>query len=107
MPNAVMITILKTAKAPKEFIQAAGNMLCTSCVLTARKKQTTKVGPPRFNYSFNHEVGIDVFGLHDHDGHVHLFFNIVCFGTDFQVVHYLCLGPGIPLSMLCGTSFTE
>ena len=64
MPKTVMINIPKTAKAPKEFIEAATNMLCPSCVVSQRKKQTAKVGPPRFNYRFNHEVGVDVFDLH-------------------------------------------
>ena len=39
MPNTVHINILKIAKAPQEYIDAAVNFLCTSCEHTATSKQ--------------------------------------------------------------------
>ena len=107
LPNTVLINILKTAKAPPEYIDAAVKHLCNTCEVAAPKKQTSKHGPPTLNYSFNHTVGVDVLDLHDYDGNCYLFLNIVCYGTDFQIVVYLCTGPGTPSSRLCGESFMK
>ena len=82
-------------------------MLCKACDTTAPKKQTKMVSPPNMNYIFNHTLGIDVFDLHDHEGKCYLFLNILCMGTDFQIVVYLCKGTGVPASRLCGTKFME
>ena len=83
MNKTVLRKILKTAKAPQEYLDAVDSHLCNDCELTAPKAQTTKVGPPR-PYEFNHTVGVDFFDLHDLDGQAHLFLNIVDMGTNFQ-----------------------
>ena len=94
MPKSVMMEILKLAKAPKEYVQAALNMRCTACDVTADPKQTSKVSPPSLNYVFNHNLGADVFDLRDYEGKCWLFLNIVCLGTDFQIVSLLGEGRG-------------
>ena len=107
LPSSVLINILKQAKAPQEYVDAAMQHLCSACDVAQPPKQTSKTGPPRMNYTFNHSIGIDVFDLHDYDGNCHLFLNIVCYGTDFQIVAYLCPGPGTPSSRLCGEIFMQ
>jgi len=104
IPRPVLKQILKASKAPPEFLEAVDNMRCETCVLTAKPKQTNKVGPPK-PYIFNKEVGIDVFDLHDYEGNCHLFLNSVCQGTNFQIVVYLCAGPGTPKSRVCSDNF--
>ena len=54
---------------------------------------------------FNFEVGVDVLDLHDCEGTPYLFLNIVCQGTDFQMVIYLKKGHGTPGSRLCAEMF--
>jgi hypothetical protein len=58
-------------------------------------------------YSFNQTMGIDVFDLHDHDGNVYLFLNVVDYGTDFQIVSYLCPGPGTPSIRMCADTLLQ
>ena len=48
-----------------------------------------------------------MFELHDYAGQGWLFFNIVDFGTDFQICRLLCKGPGVPKSKLCAQAFME
>ena len=57
MPSSVIIEILKLAKAPEEYVQAALNMRCTACDVIADPKQTSKVSPPSLNYVLNDTVG--------------------------------------------------
>ena len=59
--------MLRAAKAPKEFIDAAKAHRCEACDTTKPKPQTHKVGRPK-PYTFNHEVGIDVFEVTDATG---------------------------------------
>ena len=44
MNKTVLRKILKTAKAPQEYLDAVDSHLCNDCELTAPKAQTTKVG---------------------------------------------------------------
>ena len=105
MPVQVMIQILKLAKSPKEYIDAAMKLKCKACDMTKPNPIRSKASAPHLNYAFNHTLGIDVFDLHDYDGVCWLFLNIVCMGTDFQIVCFLCKGPGSPSSKLCGHTF--
>jgi len=84
MPKTVLKQILKTSKAPPEFVEAVENMRCDPCIISAKPAQTSKVGPPK-PYVFNHEVGVDVFDLHDCEGKSHLFLKILDQGTNFQI----------------------
>ena len=56
---------------------------------------------------FNHEVGVDVLDLHDFEGKRHLYLNIVCQRTSFQIVWYLCPGSGAPSSRLSAQAFMQ
>ena len=81
-PKSVIKAILKASKAPKEYIDAVGDLRCDACEVTAHNPQTRKSAPPK-PYVFNHEVGVDVLDLHDYQGNGHLFLNIVDQGTSF------------------------
>jgi hypothetical protein len=98
--KAIMKNILKASKAPPEYLKAVDHLKCDDCEAAKKPAQSTKVGPPK-PYVFNKEVGVDVFDLHDVDSKCHLFLNIVCMGTNFQIVSYLFPGPGQPKSELC------
>ena len=63
-PRNVILQILKGAKAPEEYIQAAKLYRCDACVETAPNTQTHKVSAPK-PYIFNHEVIMDVLGVKD------------------------------------------
>ena len=104
--RTVLMRILRQAKAPKEYVDAAAEFLCHECQNSAPKAQTSKVGPPR-PYEFNVCVGVDVLYLHDYAGQEHMFFNIVDQGTNFQIVSYLGIGPGTPTSKLCADVFMQ
>ena len=52
-------------------------------------------------YEFNHTIGIDVNFLHDYGGGVHMYYNIVCMGTGFQMEIYVQPGKGVPRSSVC------
>ena len=62
--------------------------------------QTNKVGLPP-PYVFNFALGLDVLYLHDSEGQVYMFLNMVDLGTTFQVVAMLQTGHGTPRSAHC------
>ena len=105
-PKSVLKEILKAGKAPKEYIDAADDLRCDACEVTAHNPPTAKSAPPK-PYLFNYEVGVDVLDLHDYEGKSHLMLNIVDQGTNFQIVWYLCPGAGVPSSRLCAQSFMQ
>ena len=73
--------ILKAAKCPAEYLEAAKHFRCKGCEYTERIPfQHNKVSMLR-PCEFNHTIGIDVNFLHDYGGGVHLYYNIVCMGT--------------------------
>ena len=104
MPNSVLKNVLKIGKADADMIRACDFLRCEHCEMAKDNPQTNKVGPPH-NYVFNHECGVDVFDLHDYEGKPHQFLNIVCMGTNFQIVVYLRAGKGTPKSGLCMEAF--
>ena len=67
LPRSVLKVILKAAKAPKEYIEAAEYLRCEDSISTAKPSQTSKTAPPK-PYIFNWEIGIDVLDLHDYEG---------------------------------------
>ena len=105
-PKSVVKAILKAAQAPKEYVDAVDNLRCEACDATAPNPQTKKSAPPK-PYVFNHDVGVDLLDLHDADGNSHLFLNIVCQGTNFQIVWYLCPRAGVASSRLCVQAFMQ
>ena len=59
--------------------------------------QTNKVGLPP-PHVFNFALWLDVLYLHDSEGQVYMFLNMVDLGTTFQVVAMLQAGQGTPRS---------
>ncbi len=106
LPRGVLKVILKAAKAPKEYIDAAEYLRCEDSISTAKPSQTSKTAPPK-PYVFNNEIGVDVLDLHDYEGKCHLFLNIVDQGTNFQMVVWLREGAGQPKSRECAEAFME
>ena len=103
-PKGVLKAILKASKAPKEYVDAVDKLRCDSCEVTARNPHTSKSAAPK-PYIFNLEVGIDVLELHDFEGKNHLLLNIICQGTNFQIVWHLAQADGVPSSRLCAQAF--
>lgn len=68
MPVIVMKEILRTAKAPKEYMEAANLLLCRSCDITSGRKQTLKSSLLSMRYAFNDTIGVDAIDLHDCSG---------------------------------------
>ena len=59
--------MLRAAKAPKEYIDAAKAFRCDACAANQPKPPTHNVSRPHRDY-FGHEVGIDVFEIRDASG---------------------------------------
>ena len=67
LPKEALVQMLRAARAPQEHISAARTLRCQGCDNVKPKPQTHKVSPPR-PYTFNHEVGVDVFEIVDSVG---------------------------------------
>ena len=93
--------ILKAAKCPPEYLHAAKHFRCKDCEYASKlPSQTSKVSLPR-QYEFNHTIGMDVNYIHDFAGTIHMFLNIVCMGTGYQMELYIKEGKGTPSSSVC------
>ena len=92
------------AQAPKTLIDAVDKLRCERCEMTKKPPQSSKIHPPK-PYIFNHEVGIDVFDLHNYDGTTHLFLNIECQGTNLHMCVHVAQQDGTPSSKLCAEAF--
>ena len=68
LPKNALVQMLRAAKVPKEFIEAAKAHRCDVCVQTKPPVPTHKVGRPK-PYVFNHEVGVDVLEVKDIQEH--------------------------------------
>ena len=42
-PRSVLISLIKAAKLPKEYLDAARSLKCAACEITQRPPQSTKV----------------------------------------------------------------
>ena len=76
LPKEALVQMLRAARAPQDYIGAAKTFRCQGCDNTKPRPQTYKVSPPR-PYTFNHEVGLDVFEIVDSVS----ILNAVCMGT--------------------------
>ena len=72
--------------------------------MTTNDPQASTSAPPK-PYVLNHEDGVDVLELHDYNGDRHLFLNMVCQGTSFQIVSHLGQAAGVPSSRRCTQVF--
>ena len=96
--NEVLREILKGAKADPKLIEGCKFLRCEDCSRTQKvPKQTNKVSLPK-PFEFNHTIGIGICYLTDDSGMIWQFLNIVCSGTDYQVVIPVRSGKGQPTS---------
>ena len=75
--------MLRAARAPQNYISAAKTFQCQGCDNATPRPQTHNVSPPR-PYTFNHEVGVDVFETVGSVGMRFSILNAVCMGTTYD-----------------------
>ena len=61
-PRGVLIALIKAAKLPSIYLEAARTYKCNACETVTKPPQTSKVALPK-PYVFNHTVGIDILGV--------------------------------------------
>ena len=103
-PRNVVLQILRGAKAPEEYIQAAKLYRCDTCAELAPATATHKVAPPK-PYIFNHELIIDVLEVKDSAAKRYSFLNILCAGTTCQRCVLVAEGGSQPSSRKCLSKF--
>ena len=74
LPKEALIHMLRAARAPQDYINAAKPFRCQGYDNTKQRPQTHQVSPPR-PCALNHEVGIEVFGVLE---------ATVCMGTTYD-----------------------
>ena len=72
------------------------------------KEQTHKVAKPK-PYTFNHEVGVDVFEVHDASGTTYAILSVVDYGTSYDHAWIVRIGEttGQPKSAACMRAFVN
>ena len=102
LPKNALVQLLRAARVPKEFIEAAKVHRCDVCVSTKPPTPLKKVAPPK-PYVFNHEVGVDVVEVKDAAGTFYDILNIVDYGTTMQQAGIVRVGDnnGVPSSANC------
>ena len=64
LPKESLVQMLRGARAPQGYINVGKTFQYQGCDNTRPGPQTHKVSPPR-PWTFNHEVGVDVFEIVD------------------------------------------
>jgi hypothetical protein len=102
LPKQALVQMLRAAKVPKQFIDAAKAHRCDVCVQNKPPTQTHKVGRPK-PYVFNHEVGVDALEVKDCAGTFFDILNCLDYGTSFQQAGIVREGEnnGTPSSSNC------
>ena len=102
MPTNALVQLLRAARVPKEFIDAAKVHKCDVCTATKPPTPLKKVAPPK-PFVFNHEVGVDVVEVKDAAGTFYDILNIVDYGTTMQQAGTVRVGEnnGVPSSANC------
>ena len=108
LPKEALVQMFRAARAPRDYISAAKTCRCQGCDNTKPRPQTQKVSPPR-PYTFNHEVGIDVFEIVDSDGMRFSILNAVCMGTTYDQAWIVRESEslGSPSSHACSRAFVH
>ena len=83
LPKNALVQMLRAAKVPKDYIDAAKAHRCDVCEATKPPARTNKVARPK-PYVFNHEVGVDVLEVKDIEGTFFDILNVVDYGTTFE-----------------------
>jgi hypothetical protein len=108
LPRTALVQMLRAAKCPKDYIDAAKAHRCSACETTKPKPPTSKVATPK-PYVFNHEVGVDVLEVQDAAGTVYDILNCVDYGTTFQQAFIVREAEtnGVPSSSNCLQAFVK
>ena len=108
LPRNALVQMLRAAKAPKDFIEAAKSHRCDVCEATRPPVRTNKVARPK-PYIFNHEIGVDVLEVKDAAGTFYDLLNVVDYGTTFQQAFIVREGStnGVPSSSSCLDAFVR
>ena len=83
LPREALVQMLRAVRASQYYFNAAKTNRCQGCDNRKPRTQTHKVSPPR-PYTFNHEVGLDVFEIVDSVGMRFSILNAVCVGTTYD-----------------------
>jgi len=108
LPKNALVQMLRAAKVPKEYIEAARQHKCDVCVATKPPPRTNKVSLPKPD-TFNHEIGLDVLAVKDCAGTYYDVLNVVDYGTTFEQAWIVREGEtnGVPSSSSCRDAFTK
>ena len=108
LPKLALVQMLRAAKAPKEYIDAARSHRCDVCDSTKPPARSSKVSMPK-PYTFNHEVGIDVLEVKDASGTFYDILNVVDYGTTFEQAFIVRSADvnGVPSSSACLDAFEK
>ena len=100
--------MLRAARCPKDYIEAAKSYRCNVCEQIKPIPQTHKVAPPK-PYTFNAEIGVDVLEVTDSAGTHYDILNCVCYGTTFQQAWIVreARTNGVPSSASCLDAFVK
>ena len=108
LPKNALVQMLRAAKVPTEYIQAAKAHRCDICDATKPPPRSNKVSKPK-PYTFNHEIGVDVLEIRDTEGTFFDILNVVDYGTTFQqafIVREADIN-GTPSSSSCLNEFVK
>ena len=107
VPRQALVQMLRAVRAPQDFFNAAKTFRCQGCDNKKPRPQTHKVSPPR-PYTFNHEVGVDVFEIVDSVGKRFSILNAVL-GTTYDQAWIVRESEnlGSPSSHACLRSFVH
>ena len=103
-PKAVLLQILKGARADPEVIKGVAHFKCDHCLETSPPGGVAPVKAPSM-YAFNHEVIVDVFYTRDMAGDTFGWLSIVCNGTTYHSICLVTEGRGTPKSGKCLAKF--
>ena len=109
MPKATLLHVLKQAKAPKEYLDAARSFRCNACDQTKTSFPHNKVGLPRLEQKPNDDVGLDVIEIRDISGTRYCILNVVDMASCFQQAYIVRESDthGTPSSQSCLEAFVN
>ena len=100
-----MLRMLRGARAHPDYVKAAKLYSCEACEQTKSKPRTHPVAPPPRDHSFNVEVQVDIFEIHDCGGTRYSILSIVDVGTRYHQAEIVRHDGGQPTSMKCLQAF--
>ena len=95
-----MQRMLTYAHASPHVIRGVRHFRCPACQRIEEEKRPAVVRPPS-PYTFNQDVGLDIFVLHDSQGVSFQVLHVMCLGTCFHSGEVLGESHGVPASSKC------